>query len=231
MRRLRRSLALLLAACMLALALGTLIPRPLWPEAFAGPVARKHILVLKNPIHTDIVIPLDDGVRQRFRFLADTGVAIDNPDMHHIIFGLGGRAFYIETPTWMDLKPLPMMKALTVDVSVMHVDLSGHIVEPQPDVEGFNISEDRFTALLDFIAASFQQGPNGPIVIENAGYGRFDRFYEANGFFNALVGCNIWTAAALRSAGLRTGWWNPLPASLSLSMWLYNSRQTMAPGL
>jgi uncharacterized protein (TIGR02117 family) len=115
-----------------------------------------------------------------------------------------------------------VIKALTLDASVMHVDVAGDTVEPRPDVAGFDISEDQFAALLDFIAASFRQGPVGPIVIENAAYSRFDRFYEANGHFNALIGCNTWTAAALRTAGLRTGWWNPLPASLGLSMRLYN---------
>ncbi|MET3522848.1 uncharacterized protein (TIGR02117 family) [Mesorhizobium abyssinicae] len=84
------------------------------------------------------------------------------------------------------------------------------------------IDDDRFSALLDYIAASFLQGQNGPMAIDNAGYSRFDRFYEANGHFNALVGCNTWTAAALRTAGLRTGWWNPLPVSLGWSMRLYD---------
>ena len=68
------------------------------------------------------------------------------------------------------------------------------ITQTHPDVAGFDIGEDRFAALLDFIAASFQQGPNGPILVENAAYSSFDRFYEANGRFNALVGCNTWTA-------------------------------------
>ncbi|MGO8572745.1 TIGR02117 family protein, partial [Rhizobium ruizarguesonis] len=34
--------------------------------------------------------------------------------------------------------------------------------------------------------------------------------------------CNTWTAAALRSAGLRTGIWNPLPQALRLSVAVYN---------
>ncbi|MER8694036.1 TIGR02117 family protein [Mesorhizobium opportunistum] len=221
MRKLGRFLALLLIAAALAATLGTLLPRPLWPAAAAGEGTR-HILVLKNPIHTDIAIPVDDAVRRRFRFLVEAGIPADSPEVRYIVFGWGGRAFYLETPTWSQLKAIPVMKALTIDASVMHVDVAGAIAEPHPDIAGFDIGEDRFADLLDFIAASFQQGTGGPIVIENAAYSRFDRFYEANGHFNALVGCNTWTAAALRTAGLRTGWWNPLPASLGLSMRLYN---------
>jgi len=221
MRRILRYLAMLLAAVVLAAALGTLVPRPLWPAAAAGEGTR-HILVLKNPIHTDIAVPLDGGVRRRFDFLADAGLPVDAPEARYLVFGWGGRAFYLETPTWSQLKAMPVLKALTVDASVMHVDVAGAILEPHPDVSGFDIDEAHFAALLDHIAASFRQGPGGPMVIDNAGYSAFDRFYEANGNFNALAGCNTWTAAALRTAGLRTGWWNPLPVSLGWSMRLYN---------
>jgi len=212
---------MLVAVIVLAATLGTLVPRPLWPAAAAGEGTR-HILVLRNPIHTDIAIPVDDEVRRRFHFLTDAGIPADAPEVRYIVFGWGGRAFYLETPTWSQVKAVPVLKALTLDASVMHVDVAGAIAEPHPDVAGFDVDEAHFAALLDFIAASFQQGPNGPLVIENAGYSSFDRFYEANGHFNALVGCNTWTAAALRTAGLRTGGWNPLPVSLGLSMRLYN---------
>ncbi len=216
-----RFLAMLIVAVALAATLGTLVPRPLWPASAAGEGTRR-ILVLRNPIHTDIAIPVDDEVRRRFRFLVHAGIPADAPEVRYIVFGWGGRAFYLETPSWSELKAVPVLKALTIDASVMHVDIAGNIAEPHPAVTGFDIDEQRFAALLDFIEASFQQGPGGPLIIENASYSRFDRFYEANGHFNALVGCNTWTAAGLRIAGLRTGWWNPLPASLGFSMRLYN---------
>lgn len=222
MKKIGRFFGIPAVAIALAVTLGALVPRPLWQAAVANPATARHILVLKNPIHTDIAIPVDDGVRQRFRFLVDAGIPADAAEVRYIVFGWGGRAFYLETPTWSELKAVPVMKALTSDASVMHVDIAGDIAEPHPDVAGFDVGEEHFTALLDFIAASFQQGPNGPIMVEHAAYSRFDRFYEANGRFNAVIGCNTWTAAALRTAGLRTGWWNPLPASLGLSMRLYN---------
>lgn len=221
MRKFLRFLAAVVVALTLAGGLGTLVPRPLWPAAAAGEGTRR-ILVLSNPIHTDIAIPVDDGVRRRFHFLADAGLPVDAPEARYVVFGWGGRAFYLETPTWSDLKAAPVLKALTLDASVMHVDVAGAIAEPHPDVAGFDVDEQHFFALLDYIAASFRQGSNGPMIIGNAGYSTFDRFYEAKGHFNALVGCNTWTAAGLRVAGLRTGWWNPLPVSLGWSLELHN---------
>jgi uncharacterized protein (TIGR02117 family) len=60
------------------------------------------------------------------------------------------------------------------------------------------------------------------MLIPAVSYGEYDRFYEANGTFTAVLGCNIWAAKALRTAGLRTGWWNPLPQTLRYSLELYN---------
>ncbi|MDX8449068.1 TIGR02117 family protein [Mesorhizobium captivum] len=220
-RKFLRFLSTLVAVLLLTAVLGTLVPRPLWPAAAAGEGTRR-ILVLKNPIHTDIAIPVDDGVRRRFHFLVDAGLPADAPAARYLVFGWGGRAFYLETPTWSEIKAVPVLKALTLDASVMHVDLAGAIKEQHPDVVGFDIDEEHFSALLDYIQSSFQQGLNGPMVIDNAGYSSFDRFYEANGHFNAFIGCNTWTAAALRTAGLRTGWWNPLPVSLGWSLRLYD---------
>ncbi len=55
-------------------------------------------------------------------------------------------------------------------------------------------------------------------MIEGAAYGLDDAFFEARGGFNALAGCNTWTAAMLRQGGLTTGWWTPLPQLLDWSV-------------
>jgi uncharacterized protein (TIGR02117 family) len=161
-------------------------------------------------------------VQERFAFLEEAGVPIHHPDAKWLILGWGGRAFYLETPSWSDLKAIPVMKALTIDRSVMHVDVAGTIPEPFPGVEGFEIGEEGFQRLVAFARATFQTSDAGPIAIAGRAYGRTDRFFEARGHFNALVGCNTWTAHALREAGLRTGWWNPLPVLLLHSLRLFN---------
>ncbi|WHO74503.1 TIGR02117 family protein [Rhizobium sp. BT03] len=202
---------------------GTFIPRPLIAPVKASSSAAAHrILLLSGPIHTDIAIPLDEETRAAFSFLAETGFPLGHPDAEWLIVGWGGRAFYLETPSWSELKPLPVLRALTIDRSVLHVDLAGNIVEPQPSVAAFDVSDDQLARLRNFIADSFIRDAGVVTPIADAGYGEIDRFFEAKGYFNALFGCNTWTAAALRSAGLRTGLWNPLPQSLRLSMGVYN---------
>lgn len=229
MRRIFRLLGILVLLVFTAVAFGTLVPRPLFggDQAAATP---RHILVFTNPIHTDIAVPLDAAVLKKFGFLLDAGIEADLPGARYLVFGWGSKAFYIGTPTWAELKPGPVLAALTLDNSVMHVDLAGEIALPHPTVGRFDIGEAGFAALLNFIERSFQQGPNGVQRIPDVNYGAYDGFFEAKGKFNALAGCNTWTAAALREAGLTTGWWNPLPATLNWSLGLYNRPWSDQPG-
>ena len=204
-------------------ATGTFVPRPLWPSAEAADASGpRQILVLSNPIHTDIAIPVDDAIRARFGFLAAAGVPIDNPGVKYLIVGWGGRSFYLETPRWADLKPMPVFRALTIDSSVLHVDVAGVLPAEDPAISRFDIDDDGQARLLDFIDASFARDGGEPLPIPGKNYGRYDAFFEANGAFNALLGCNTWTAHALREAGLRTGLWNPVPQTLAVSLKLYN---------
>ena len=219
MRKTLRRLSYFLVAVFIVIALGTLVPRPLWPSD--DDVKVRRILVLTNPIHTDIAIPVDADVLATFSGLVENGIRADLPGVRYLVFGWGGRSFYLNTPTWAELKPGPLFKGLTLDRSVMHVDLSGDLAG-QPFVTALDVSAAEFQSLLKFIAASFAQGNAGPLRVPDAAYGDYDGFFEANGRFTALLGCNTWTARALREAGLRTGWWNPVPQSLALSLRLYN---------
>jgi uncharacterized protein (TIGR02117 family) len=218
-----RALLAVVAVMVLAVAAGTFVPRPLFDAEPSREAAEtRRILVLSNPIHTDIAIPLDAETRAAFGFLGASGVPVGEPGAEWLIIGRGGRAFYLETPTWAELKPMPLFRALTVDRSVMHVDVAGPIDEGHPSIRVFDLGAAEFRGLSEFIQASFVREDGDVVVIPDAGYGMYDRFFEAHGSFNALVGCNTWTARALRSAGIRTGWWNPLPQTLGLSLELFN---------
>ncbi|GAA4110346.1 TIGR02117 family protein [Aminobacter aganoensis] len=230
MRRAFRLLGVFLLLVAVGVALGTVVPRPLFGGAAAGGATPRHILVFTNPIHTDIAVPIDEGVLERFGFLVEEGIQAGLPGARYLVFGWGSKAFYIGTPTWSELKPGPVLAALTLDSSVMHVDLAGDVALPQPTVSRFDVSEAGFASMLDFIERSFVRSATGVQRIPGVAYGAYDGFFDANGKFNALAGCNTWTAAALRQAGLTTGWWNPLPVTLNWSLGLYNRPSSVQPG-
>ncbi|ATN35273.1 urease-associated protein [Rhizobium sp. ACO-34A] len=206
----------------LAVVVGMVVPRPLSGEPAVAATGSREILVLSNPIHTDIVLPLDDDIVGAFGDLIAAGSPLDHPEARYVVFGWGGRSFYIETPTWGDLKPIPVLKALTLDSSVLHVDVAAQIDPDAPAVQRFSTDEEGMARLIEFIRATLVS-PDGAVQpIEGASYGETDMFYEANGGFNVLAGCNTWTAAALRTAGIRTGWWTPLPVTLRWSLDVLN---------
>ncbi|UXT23057.1 TIGR02117 family protein [Agrobacterium tumefaciens] len=213
---------------LLFLLLGTVVPRPFFAGNVSDGAAGREILLLSNPIHTDIALPVDDDLRRDFSELQEGGIAVNHPAAAYLVFGWGGRSFYTETPTWADLKPMPVLRSLTLDRSVMHVDVTGDFPTDFAGVKRLGISEAGYRRLVAAIRASFLRdddggGPGGKVrLIPGVSYGLTDAFFEANGRFNALVGCNTWSAAMLREAGIRTGWWTPLPPLLRWSVALHN---------
>lgn len=104
----------------------------------------------------------------------------------------------------------------------MQVEFAGDIRQDDPAVTVVNVDQGGIEKLIQFILRSFADGANGPVVLQGYAYGPYDAFFEANGYFNALAGCNTWTAAALRQAGATTGWWTPLPWMLRWSLHMHN---------
>jgi uncharacterized protein (TIGR02117 family) len=216
-------LALLVRVPVPLVILGAVIPDPGVFEQPEGITREQRILVISNPIHTDIAIPLDAQSRAALPFLAETGLPIDLPDARWLLIGWGGRAFYLETPSFAEMKPGPTFKALTIDSSVMHVDVLGEVDQADPMVLPVDLSEAGYARMLLDIAASFSRIDDEVQPIEGYALTGNDRFYEAEGSFSAIfVGCNAWTARMLRSAGVRTGWWTPLPTTLITSLQLFN---------
>ncbi len=201
---------------------GTVVPRPLTSPAEASVGGESQILLLANPIHTDIALPVDDEVRAAFADLVPSGLPVDMPGVEYLIIGWGGRSFYIETPTWGDIRPLPVLKALTIDRSVLHVSVAGHIDTGHPTVRPLVVTQEGRKRMIAAIRDSFIRDGGLPVAIPGAAYGFDDAFFEAKGAFNAFLGCNTWTAAVLRAGGVRTGWWTPLPQLLDLSIDLHH---------
>lgn len=225
MRVVRRAglLSLLMLLGVVALgAAGTLIPHPAALDQVADVERNHRILVVSNTLHTDIAIPLDEEARMTLGFLSNTGLPMSHPEARWLLIGWGGRSFYMETPTLADIKPGPTFRALTLDRSVMHVDVFAEIAQSDPSVTPLDVSAQGYTNLLWTISESFVRGEGGVVPIEGYAFGSTDKFYEAEGGFNALLGCNVWTSRMLRGAGVTTGLWNPLPSSLGVSLGLFN---------
>ncbi|WP_404336541.1 TIGR02117 family protein [Sphingomonas sp. MMS12-HWE2-04] len=205
-----QALAALLLCYAAAVLLGTAIPVHWgWHEAREG----VRIWVIDNGIHTDIVLPRtaigigwDDLLQPAD--IADPAQAANS----HIAFGWGDRDFYLNTPTWADVNPLRVGRAMIgAGETVMHV---AHIPQPQagPHARTLVLAPDEYRRLVAAIRDSFGEG--APVH----GYGASDAFYVARGGYSLLHTCNGWTGAALRKAGVKMGVWTPFPFGVML--WL-----------
>lgn len=181
------------------------------------PPAGVRIFVESNGVHTGIVVPVvAAGVD--WRDLVRPGDIADPryAAYPYLSFGWGERTFYLETPTWADVRVTTVLAAaIGSSRTLVHVD---HLPEPLPDsapaddVRAITLRPEEYRRLAAFIRASFRIGRGGPA--HRRGYDVYDAFYDARGRYSAVATCNAWTGDALRHAGVRIGAWTPFPVTV-----------------
>ena len=175
------------------------------------------IFVISNPVHADVVLPINtETVNWREHFPAKC-FSGDNRNATHVAIGWGDKGFFIETPTWADLRVSTAAHALLLPSDTcMHVSLTRaeHLGDNSRSV---TISAEQYERLIAFINASFQHNSADEIIqINDAAYGSNDAFFEALGTYHCVNTCNSWIGRAMRSAGIRTPWLTPLPKTVFL---------------
>lgn len=207
------------AIYLLASIPGALIPG----KVFADPdgsnsIENRKIFLLSSPLHADIAIPVDDDVLRRFSFLKQTGMEIDHPGLRYLVFGWGSKEFYTTAGSYSDITATATFKAITGDLSVMHVVPSGEIQQGDSAM-ALHISDGGFERLLGFLKGSFASDKNNvPIWLKDKSHGYGDVFYSGIGSFNIFIPCNTWTGEALKLAGLQTGVWTPTTYGLQWAL-------------
>lgn len=163
-----------------------------------------------NGIHTGIVVPkVAAGVDWR-PLLRPGDLANPRYGAHpYAAIGWGERAFYLETPTWADVRVTTVLAAAFGSRrTLMHVE---HVPRPREgkDVRRLVLRPEEYRRLVAIMRASFADRP-----AHVRGYAGYDVFYEARGRYSAIRTCNAWTGDVLRAAGVRVGWWTPFPWSV-----------------
>jgi len=163
---------------------------------------RNIIYVASNGVHLDLIIP-----RELLTPSLENGLKLPNW-VSYTAFGWGDKEFYINTPTWNDLKLHTALRALFADTeSAMHVVWLDRVYNQGAPVALCDFQLDR---LLQFIEQSFKTLPDGQLIeIAAAGYGDRDKFYQGVGNFNFIQTCNNWVNRSLKTAGIRTSLWSP----------------------
>lgn len=163
--------------------------------------------VISNGVHTDICLPVKNEIYDWSSFIAvqDFKGLYSNPKFVGI--GWGDKGFYLETPTWADLKFTTAVNAIFIpSETAMHITYYDQVPVESERVVRCSMSEDEYLNLIEYVKASFEK--NGRDVdaqlIAGKGYTLNDNFYEANGSYWGLKTCNSWANDALKIAGVKT---------------------------
>lgn len=201
------ALAVLVLAYSAAGLVGGAIPAN---AGWRPPASGVTIYIESNGVHTGVIVPkLAAGVDWRGlarpEHLRDPRYA----GYDHLGFGWGEQAFYLETPTWADVRLWTVAAAaIGSRRTLMHID---HLPVPrlEDNVRAVVLRPEEYRRLAAFIRSGFVPGGR-----RYPGYGPYDAFYESRGRYSALRTCNAWTGEALRAAGVRVGRWTPFPVTV-----------------
>ena len=177
------------------------------------------VYLVTNGIHADLVVPidaLDVHWAERLPLPAWDRWRAFGGDL---AFGWGDRGFYIETPTWGDLRVSTALFAVTgLDTSVLHVEVV-RVPAPGASTRHVRLSPPAYRRLAAFISSTFGVERGEPALpIPGAHYGNHDAFYAAKGHYSLLQTCNEWTRRGLQDAGVRVPVWSPFDKALLLRL-------------
>ena len=173
------------------------------------------VYILSNGVHTDIVMPVRSAQMDwttQLRY-ADTPAA--DSSMSFVGFGWGDKGFYLDTPTWAELKASTAFKAMFwLGESAMHVTFH-HRPTEGPACVRLYLTAAQYASLIAFIQQSFDYDAQRRVEhIGGHSYGRHDAFYEAKRTYNLFYTCNSWANEALKAAGQRAAFWTPFDAGI-----------------
>lgn len=185
---------------------------PLIPVAKADPDAPADVTVYlhTNGVHTDIVLPIKTDQIDWGQSLPIANIPSQDGTMRYIAFGWGDKGFYLDTPTWADLKvSTAFVAAFWLGSSAMHTTYF-HRLAPGPETIPLHLSRAEYARLIAYIQRSFALDAAGRAQhITGHSYGPDDAFYEAHGVYSFLYTCNTWTNNALKASGQRACLWAP----------------------
>jgi uncharacterized protein (TIGR02117 family) len=169
------------------------------------------IYLKSNGVHTDVVVPVRTETKDWTSRIAYKNTRSGDTTLSYIAFGWGDKGFYLETPTWADLKASTAFKAaFGLSTSAMHTTFYNDLSEGEYCIK-LGVSKEQYQRLVAFIEKSLQNDPSGNTIAigTDARYGNDDAFYEAKGNYNLFHTCNTWTNDALKAAGQKACWWTP----------------------
>ncbi|MET3531949.1 uncharacterized protein (TIGR02117 family) [Chryseobacterium flavum] len=204
-------LGVILGIVILYIILGLLVPFISVSAKDDGQKKEFPIYIYTNGVHTDIVMPVRNALQDWSLKIPFNDTRSKRTDYNYIGIGWGDKGFYLDTPTWADLKFSTAVKAaFWLSDSAMHCTYYTTMKEGD-DCKMILISRSQYKDLVKFVENKFDRDLKGNFILipTDAVYGDNDAFYDAKGTYSFLYTCNTWTNDALKAAGQKAALWTP----------------------
>lgn len=170
------------------------------------------IYIYTNGMHTDLVLPVKNTQKDWSKDLPFENIRSQKTDFRYIGIGWGDKGFYLDTPTWAELKVSTAVEAaFWLGDSAMHCTYYREMKEGE-DCKKIILTTTQYKRLVNFIQNTFDRDEKGDFIFikTDAVYGDDDAFYEAKGSYSFIKTCNTWANSALKAAGQKAALWTPL---------------------
>lgn len=177
------------------------------------------IYIKTNGVHTDIVVPVQNDQKDWSKDVTFENTTAKDTAQKYLGLGWGDRGFYLETPTWADLKASVAFKAATgLSRTAIHATFFKAIHEDST-CRKILISKEQYQRLVQYIDNSFEKDEHGHSIHipTNANYGEHDAFYEAKGRYSLFHTCNTWANNGLKACGQKSCYWTPFDTGIFLN--------------
>jgi uncharacterized protein (TIGR02117 family) len=175
------------------------------------------IYIKTNGVHTDLVVPVKSDLADWSREVQFAHTQLeDTSDIQYLAMGWGDKGFYLQTPTWGDLKfSVAFKAAFALSTTAIHATFYDKLQENE-SCRKIMISRNAYTRLIQYITSSFQRDAAGHFIkiATHANYSKADAFYEANGSYSMLHTCNTWANNGLKASGQKACLWTPFDTGI-----------------
>ncbi len=175
------------------------------------------IMVTSTAIHGDLVLPIRNETMDWRKHFSPSDFVGDVSGATHMSIGWGNKEFYVDTPTWGDVKVGTVFRAMFwPSETCMHVIMLNRS-DISSSARKTKVSQEQYRRLIGYILDTFQRDESGRfLLIKGGAHDTNDAFYYALGNYHAFNTCNCWVGRGLNATGVKTGWFTPLPKTVSL---------------
>jgi len=196
------------------LGVGYVTPRRWGTPAHSCQTQPFRIYAAGDSMHVNLILPVQNQAFDWSQFLSLDHIGRDaQQNYRYLKFGWGDRDFYMNTPSWSQVKIPNVLRSLFMPGNPTALYVEGYSELPNEqnvELKCVGVNQKDYLQLVNFIKASFQPDPQGqPIRIQDSSIDT-SGFYEAIGHYSILRTCNTWAADGLDAAKVKTPIWSGL---------------------